>query len=344
MSINESYISDLHNLKSEYERNSKIILYGASLDGRAAYEILDAAGIRVTYVVDSNLGNSGKYLYKAQIVLPERLKEESGRICLILCSKGSIGEMFTTVKQINHDAEIILFCSKNGEFKKPKNDLEFFRLYQYEKKGEEKDILLLTQRIATKTSASYVYKNMLCVPAFSSHEDLRTYAVSSIKLGGLVLEFGVFEGNSINAISRLLIERLVYGFDSFEGLPEDWNYGNFKGTFDVRGMLPKVNENVVLIKGWFDETLPLFANEHKGEACAFIHIDCDLYASTKTVFFHLHSMITSGTVILFDEYFNYPGWEAGEFKAFKEFLNETGLQYRYIGYVPTREAVAVQII
>jgi hypothetical protein len=51
----------------------------------------------------------------------------------------------------------------------------------------------------------------------------------------------------------------------------------------------------------------------------------------------------SGTIIIFDEYFNYPGWEVGEFKAFAEFVAEKNVSYRYIAYVPNHQQVAVVI-
>jgi hypothetical protein len=47
---------------------------------------------------------------------------------------------------------------------------------------------------------------------------------------------------------------------------------------------------------------------------------------------------------VFDEYLNYPGWQDHEFKAFQEFIAETGLKYRYLGYVATNVQVAVQIL
>ena len=50
-----------------------------------------------------------------------------------------------------------------------------------------------------------------------------------------------------------------------------------------------------------------------------------------------------GTVVLFDEYWNYPGWRQHEFKAFREFIDRTGLTYRYEGFVPTAHQVCVVI-
>ena len=155
------------------------------------------------------------------------------------------------------------------------------------------------------------------------------------------MEFGVFAGNSINLISSTLPDKVIYGFDSFAGLPETWRDGFDKASFNRDGNLPQVNENVRLVKGWFNETLPEFVKEHS-EPCAFIHIDCDLYSSTKTIFAELKNQIVSGTVIAFDEYFNYPGWQEGEYKAFMEFIAWSGLEFEYIARTNS-EQVAVRI-
>ena len=124
-------------------------------------------------------------------------------------------------------------------------------------------------------------------------------------------------------------DKIVYGFDSFDGLPEDWRYDSLKKEFSLDGNLPQVNGNVRLVKGWFNETLPVFVKSHP-QKCAFVHVDCDLYSSTKTIFDTLKNQIGAGTVIAFDEYFNYPGWQEGEYKAFQEFIAETGLEFEYI--------------
>jgi hypothetical protein len=77
---------------------------------------------------------------------------------------------------------------------------------------------------------------------------------------------------------------------------------------------------------------------------SFLHIDCDLYSSTKTVLHYLGNRIRSGTVIVFDEYFNYVGWRNHEYKAFAEFIAASGLSYRYIGVVPSYQQVGVVIL
>src|SRR6185312_6095321 len=100
--------------------------------------------------------------------------------------------------------------------------------------------------------------------------------------------------------------------------------------------------NVELVVGLFDDTLPAFASEHPGPV-ALLHVDCDLYQSTVTIFRELESRIGPGTVILFDEYWNYPGWREHEHRAFQEFIGRTNLRYRYAALVPNRQQVCVVI-
>lgn len=167
---------------------------------------------------------------------------------------------------------------------------------------------------------------------------------------GLYLEFGVHKGFSINIISERIGENLIYGFDGFEGMPEKWLPGLEKGGLSVDGKLPEVNDNVRLVKGWFDETLPGFVSQHKGEKCSFIHIDSDLYSSAKCVLSLLKDNIGSGTVICFDEFIGHIGWREDEYKAFIEFIEETGHEFRYIAacffenITRSGERVAIEIL
>jgi hypothetical protein len=147
----------------------------------------------------------------------------------------------------------------------------------------------------------------------------------------LWLEFGVASGKTINYISKFTTD-IVYGFDSFEGLPEKWRDGFDKGTFSTKGKLPKVNKNVKLIKGWFNETLVNFIKIHN-KKISFIHIDVDLYSSTKYILNVLKDYIDNDCIIIFDELVNYPGFDGdkGELKAFYEFITENKVNYEWIG-------------
>jgi len=196
--------------------------------------------------------------------------------------------------------------------------------------------------LAGRETAEFVIHNMPKCKTFQSANKLREFALSQVKIDGLYLEFGVFSGKTINQAADLKPDQTIFGFDSFEGLPETWRTGFYKNAF-ARNDIPTVRENVKLIKGWFDDTLPEFCTEHD-ENCAYIHVDCDLYSSSKIVFSELKHKIVPGTIIVFDEYFNYPSWQEHEYKAFQEFVEETGIEYDYIGYVPSFEQVAVKIM
>ena len=190
--------------------------------------------------------------------------------------------------------------------------------------------------IATRKTAEYLMAKFPNAYPFLSGELLLENAVKKALIDekkGLFLEFGVFSGRTINIIAGSVEKEgiIVHGFDSFEGLPEDWNDSAKKGTFNMDGLLPIVNNNVQLHKGWFDDSLPVFLKENKGNV-SFLHIDSDLYSSAKTVLSLLKKQIVPGTFILFDEYFNYPSFEQHELKAFHEFLEETGYSCDCIGY------------
>lgn len=195
-------------------------------------------------------------------------------------------------------------------------------------------------RRAAAQTAGYVERRMARAPSFAWRFDLLEHALGRAG-GGLVLEFGVEDGESINFIADR-VKTTVHGFDSFEGLPEAWVQGQERGAMSTGGRLPQVRENVELHVGWFADVLPGFVARHE-EHVAFMHIDCDLYSSTRCVLEHLGERIVPGTVIQFDEYFNYPGWREHEFKAFQELVRDRRLRYDYLGYVRTGYSVAVAI-
>ena len=134
--------------------------------------------------------------------------------------------------------------------------------------------------------------------------------------GGLWLEFGVWRGASLNFIAKHT-DDTIYGFDSFEGLPDPWEKSLYdispKGKRDLGRVLPTVKENVHLVVGLFQDVLSDFLKEHPDPAC-FVHIDSDLYESARYVLERL--TFKNGAVIIFDEYYNYPLWREGEYKAF----------------------------
>jgi hypothetical protein len=207
--------------------------------------------------------------------------------------------------------------------------------------GLSQDIRFARSVKALMGTVDYVESHMADINSVATPLAVHDIAVKHLTLhDGIAMEFGVFTGKTINYIARKLPNIDVFGFDSFEGLPEFWRDGFDKGFFNTA--LPAVEKNVTLVKGWFDQTLPEFERKDSRKI-AYLHVDCDLYSSTQTVFACLGHRLVAGSVIVFDEYFNYPGWQEGEFKAFKEFLAATGKEYRYLTYNRCHEQVAVLI-
>ncbi|MBS0625107.1 MAG: class I SAM-dependent methyltransferase [Verrucomicrobia bacterium] len=180
---------------------------------------------------------------------------------------------------------------------------------------------------------------------FRLDSEILKFAAESASLEGLWIELGVASGRTIRFLAKTFPYQRIYGFDSFKGLPEDWIRGDKttpKGCF-MQEKLPEVPENIHLIEGWFEETLHPFAKEHKCPI-SFLHMDCDLYSSTKEAFKAFGEHIVSKTIILFDELYNYPGSEEHEFKAFEEFLEQKSLTYRVLGFNAMHEQAVVQIV
>jgi len=121
----------------------------------------------------------------------------------------------------------------------------------------------------------------------------------------------------------------LYGFDSFTGFPEDGR-SDWQHDFSRNGELPEAPDNVQFIKGYFEDSLPQFVRQHEGQQFSLLHIDCDIYSSTKTIFKRCAPMIKPGCVIVFDELLHYNGFEHNEMLAFYEFLNEQNLDFEWL--------------
>ena len=188
------------------------------------------------------------------------------------------------------------------------------------------------------TSQHYIQQRMSSVPAYAS--DLRLHRAISTQVlqGGLIMEFGVARGRSIRHWADMFPTHDIYGFDGFEGIYSDWN-GYPAGTFAQ--LPPHVPANVHLVIGRFDQTLAPWLATHAGPA-RLIHIDCDLYDATVDVLTRLRPRIHTGTIIVFDEYLNYPTWQQHEFRAWQE----QQIPYEYIGRVAggNYQPVAVRVL
>lgn len=195
-------------------------------------------------------------------------------------------------------------------------------------------------RLAAEDAAQYQIDFMRHVSDYT-HDLALHHSVARQTMSGHIVEFGVARGRTFRNWCRLFPNRLVTGFDSWQGLPETWTWLFQKGAF--AGSRPSCPKNGLLIEGWFQDTLPQWIQQHRSENIALIHMDCDLYSSTKTVLENLHTWIVPGTIIVFDEYMNYPGWRQDEFMAWKEYVCEHKREYEYIGRVTSHQQAAVRV-
>ncbi|MBY3425462.1 class I SAM-dependent methyltransferase [Rhizobium laguerreae] len=174
-------------------------------------------------------------------------------------------------------------------------------------------------------------------------EPLLRHACEQVAFPGVVAEFGVMEGRTLRILCEMFPDQDVFGFDSFEGLPEDWRHDRRKGIFSSEGKVPEnLPSNARIRKGMFSDTIPVFASQTL-PPISLLHIDCDLYSSARMVLFGLAKSIRSGTIIVFDEYINYPGWREHEHRAFTEFCNEFGVAFTYVAFASSYLSVAVRI-
>ena len=182
----------------------------------------------------------------------------------------------------------------------------------------------------------------------TERHDLYSHLNTNVIANGAItyLEFGVFEGASIRKWTEINTNprSRFYGFDSFEGLPEDYSYFSNtarKGKFDTRGLVPNISDQrVKFIKGLFQETLPLFLTNCDTQNRLVINVDATLYSSTLYVLTVLHAFLVHGTLIMFDE-FNAVNHE---FKAFRNFVSAYRVNFTIISTCgPLYDRVAIEI-
>jgi O-methyltransferase len=125
----------------------------------------------------------------------------------------------------------------------------------------------------------------------------------------------------------------LYGFDSFEGLPEPgesdrrtgWERGamacgrdKFEEIMD-RQRVPR--EAYHLIEGFYQNSLTAELRDSlKDNKPSLVMMDCDFYSSTKTVLEWIRPLLRDGTFFMFDDIWAFMGHpDFGELRAIREF-------------------------
>jgi len=175
--------------------------------------------------------------------------------------------------------------------------------------------------------------------------DVREYAIKTSLLNDkdkeyYYLEFGVYQGATANYFSKYVNK--LYAFDSFEGIEEDWiGTSLMKGSLNLNKKVPKLNSNIEPVVGWVEDTLEDFLKKHNPKI-NFVHLDMDTYSPTKFTLEKLKPYLVKNAIILFDELYNFVGWEHGEYKALKEVFKEDEFEYKAFALNSVRCAIQIK--
>ena len=177
-------------------------------------------------------------------------------------------------------------------------------------------------------ASCFVDKNFsYALPVLSDSEVIRIGS-DNVSIDGEYLVFGVGSGKAVNFLAALNPTLTIYGFDSF---------------LHKKPVTPFLH-NVSIIEGQFKESLPLFFQKTLlTKQIAFLYINCHSYRSTRDVFIWLRDHLADRSIIVFDEFYNFPGFENEEYKAFEEFLVENEFDVEYLSYNTENEQVAVRL-
>jgi len=292
----------------------------------------------------SNLGLA----YHEQGLVAEAIKQYQRAIALVPQYINSHYNLHAAVLDPKNPAMAIACLTRVLSINPSDEDARFMLAVLLSYTGDKEQAATL---FASGSHASAIYKarldawhylnqkNKVLPPIMGSGIQTFKYAMSLANPQGLVLEFGVRFGTSIRMLAEMVSE--VHGFDSFEGLPDEWHHEP-KGSYTTKGVIPSVPENVSLHVGWFEDTLPKFLEQNSG-AVRLVNVDCDIYISTKTVLELLAPRMVVGSVIVFDEYIGNQHWREDEFKAFQEAVEKYGWQYEYLCFSFFTKQVAVRI-
>jgi len=190
--------------------------------------------------------------------------------------------------------------------------------------------MLYRQRQFDKAASAIGDDCMVMDFAYEQRHAFYTYVYNRIvgKAPVDYLEFGVAGGESFRSWLGLSKqpESRFYGFDSFEGLPEDWQADSPKGAYSTGGQIPQVDDaRAAFVKGLFQQTVDAFSLAFTPQNRLVLHMDADLYSSTLYVLMMMNRHIRPGTVILFDE-FTARGF-TDEYAALEDFCLACGRSY-----------------
>ena len=152
-------------------------------------------------------------------------------------------------------------------------------------------------------------------------------------------EFGVHRGSSFRQMTRRLKhpQSQLYGFDSFEGLPEAWRANKDRGHFSTGGQMPDINDpRASFIKGWFQNTVPAFLSNYSSPNTVLVNFDADLYSSTLFLMTSLWHFVP-------EYYFFFDEFTPDEVVAMYDFCDAYPVDFEFIACTQDETARPLQV-
>jgi O-methyltransferase len=183
------------------------------------------------------------------------------------------------------------------------------------------------------------------------------------KVVGDYFEFGLWKGKTFSYAHHMKHrfrqnDLVLWGFDSFQGLPDIddtkdnvWHTGGFScSEADFRRAMRRSGlkeSEYRLVAGFYADSLNDALHERlAGTKAAIVYVDCDLYVSTKVVLEFLRRYLINGTIVCFDDFYNYKGAiDQGEQLALSEFAtNHPEIRFiPYFDYCPLGKSFIVRL-
>jgi len=202
-----------------------------------------------------------------------------------------------------------------------------------------KDISVAGQLVAASEAAVWLHQHADKAPAFARRSALLESIVPQIPPDGDLAEFGVFDGAITRFMRPRFPNRRYHAFDSFRGVPEAMSLAVHQYSFDLDGKIPDLPPNTTIHAGWFEDTIPMW-RERFGGSIAWAYIDCDLYESVCTVLEGLSDRIKPGTILSYDDWYNFPNWKQHSYRATQEWTKRTGIKLRPLAFTTLEQSVS----
>lgn len=202
------------------------------------------------------------------------------------------------------------------------------------------------RRLFAQGNMQGVFSSIPKTKLHANREEIWTQCIQKVgeDAAVLLLEFGVYQGRSLKFWSRGFKSpsARMHGFDSFTGLPEDWNTKFTKGVFSANGKPPHIEDSRVSFHiGWIQNTLPKFIEQLRANEALparmpiVVHIDVDLYSAALFILTTLWHFIPE-YYVMFDEF------GVDENLALSDFQTAYPIQVDFLGHTMNANAALPQ--